>query len=396
MDIAICIIAYNRENSLKRLLQFIKEAYYPQNAKLYISIDHSECKSVENIAYNFYWEHGEKEVIIHEKKLGLRKHILRCGNLLNSHDALIVLEDDIVVSPDFFNYALVTTKKYHNYNDIAGISLYNFPVSYHCQLPFIPLTSDSDVFLMQNAQSWGQIWMKKQWFDFIDWYKENNDNFQECSHLPKSICNWPKSSWLKFHTKYCIEENKFFIYPYKSRSTCFSDIGEHTRSQTNIFQTFLLPSICNSYLLNPTVKYDCFFENIAIATWLGIPSNDICIDFYGDKANRGKHRYWLTRQQLPYKIIQSYALSMKPYELNIKYNIKGNDLFLYDTTESREIIDDINCTKRQYFYIYNTHMPVFPSTNETLHSVFGQYLKFFLFEMNVISKIRALWHWLKR
>ena len=33
-----------------------------------------------------------------------------------------------------------------------------------------------------------------------------------------------------------------------------------------------------------------------------------------------------------YKIIRSYALCMRPIELNVKYNLEGNGLFLYDTT----------------------------------------------------------------
>lgn len=33
---------------------------------------------------------------------------------------------------------------------------------------------------------------------------------------------------------------------------------------------------------------------------------------------------------LPYKIIKSYGLEMRPPELNYYFNVEGNDLFLYD------------------------------------------------------------------
>lgn len=32
-----------------------------------------------------------------------------------------------------------------------------------------------------------------------------------CTVRNGSICNWPKSSWLKYHTKYCIERDRYFV-----------------------------------------------------------------------------------------------------------------------------------------------------------------------------------------
>ena len=391
MDIAICIIAYNRTESLKRTLNFINQATFSRKTKLYISIDHSDSTDVEIFAKDFQWKYGEKEIILHKTKLGLRKHILSCGNILNNHDALIVLEDDIVVSPDFYNYAQATVNKYHDDDNIAGISLYNFPISYHSNQPFSPQLSDSDIYLMQNAQSWGQVWMRKQWKDFYNWYLVNNDEFEELPHLPKSICSWPKNSWLKYHTRYCIEENKFFVYPYKARSTCFADVGEHTNNSTSIYQIPILTSLCNTYNLAPNVKYDSFFENISIYTWLNLKETDICIDFYGDKGNREKRRFWLTRQQQPYKVIKSYGLRMKPYEMNIKYNIKGNDLFLYDTQTHRDFIYDNECKRRQHLYIYNVDLKI-SSQHETLYPFFGCLTKYVILGIYILSKTRSLWY----
>ena len=392
MDIAICVIAYDRIESLKRVLRHINKATYSQSSKLYISIDHSDNKYVEKYAQDFHWEHGEKEIILHETKLGLRQHILSCGELLHRHEALIVLEDDIVVSPDFFNYAQVTVNKFHEDESIAGISLYSFPITYHSLQPFTPLPSDSDIYLMQNAQSWGQVWMRKQWFNFKEWYNQNKDDFNELPYLPKSICNWPESSWLKYHTRYCIEKNKFFIYPYHSRSTCFADIGEHTSQTTSIYQTPLLDSPCKTFRLTPTVKYNCYFENILIPTWLNIPAIDICIDFYCDNGNREKKRYWLTPQYLPYKIIKSFGLRMKPYELNIKYNIHGNDLFLYDTMINANITNNEDNSATLHFYLYKTHKNLVPTQEEILYSKFGRYTNLFTFEMLIIAKTRKYWH----
>ncbi len=355
MDIAICLIAYNRLNSIKRLLLSLDNAVYPCPVKLYISVDKSDVDAIHEISTDFHWKYGEKEVIRHNKNLGLRKHILECGNLLQKHDALIVLEDDIVVAPGFYLFAQATVKQYVDRNDVAGISLYGFSVNYHSCQPFTPVKENSDVFLMQNAQSWGQVWMKKQWREFKIWYEKNNGVFGLLPHLPKSICSWGDKSWLKYHTRYCIENDKYFVYPYDSYTTCFSDVGEHTKDATPLFQTPLSQARSLQLELCPTVRYDCYFENQDIFKWLGLSKNELCIDYYGDNGNQVKCRYWLSRIVMPYKVVKSYGLLLRPYELNIKYSVPGNDVFLYDTTEEEVIEFSPEYHNRQFFYLYGTH-----------------------------------------
>lgn len=389
MSIAICVIAYNRLDSFSRCIQSLDESHYQDYVKLYISVDKSDSDVVEKYAFDYKWLHGEKEVILHSENLGLRKHVLSCGNLLEKHDALIVLEDDIVVAPGFYQYAKQAVEKFQNDDNIAGISLYNFPISYHSWQPFTSLASNSDVYLMQNAQSWGQIWMKKQWKEFKEWYDTNNEEFEEKSYLPKSICSWPKSSWLKYHTRYCIEQNKYFVYPYKSYSTCFSDAGVHTSVSSPRFQTSLSSGNIGVIKLEPVVKYDSFFENTAIYDWLQLPQDDLCVDYYGDKGNRENKRFWLSREVLPYKIIKSFGLVMKPYELNIKYQIQGNDLFLYDVTvKAKSIILDA-IKDRQFFYMYGTDRI---TSNKVFDAYFGKWTSLFLFEMKIINRIRAIYY----
>jgi len=41
----------------------------------------------------------------------------------------------------------------------------------------------------------------------------------------------------------------------------------------------------------------------------------------------------LTVKKLPYKILSSYALQLRPQELNVINSIDGNDILLYDTKQ---------------------------------------------------------------
>lgn len=82
--------------------------------------------------------HGRKKIYTYPERLGLRKHILKCGDFLDFYDALVVLEDDLVVAPSFYMYVLMTVNKYIENNNIAGISLYTHLWNHNAGLPFTP------------------------------------------------------------------------------------------------------------------------------------------------------------------------------------------------------------------------------------------------------------------
>lgn len=337
LNCAIATIAYNRIDSLQRLLNSLDCGYYDsQSIDLIISIDKSGSNEVESFAEQFQWNYGTKHIITHEVNLGLRKHILSIGEHLKKYDALIVLEDDITVSPNFVRYARQCVNFYHDDERIAGISLYNFPINYHNKLPFNPVKSEYDVFFMNCAQSWGQVWMRNQWQEFLRWYNLHDEEFRERKDLPYSICHWPKNSWLKYHTRYCIETNKYFVYPYYSLSTNNSDAGTHVGSSSTLFQANMQSLSQKDYKLVPldkaVVKYDGYFEPKFLNQYLGVDENDICIDLLGLKNNYANKRYWLTREAEPYKIIEKYSMTYSPIELNVIMNSPGNAIFLYDTS----------------------------------------------------------------
>lgn len=336
MKIAIVTIAYNRINSLKRLLSSLLQANYPEeNVDLIISIDKSETDTVEIFADDFIWPYGQKHVKKHAQNLGLKTHILSQGEEFKEYDALVILEDDVIVSPAFYKYVTQTCEKYHTNSDIAGISLYSFPLNYLTNLPFEPIKNEYDVYFMNTAQSWGQVWMKKQWMDFNEWYLNNSD-FKISSEIPEVLFSWEKS-WLKFHTRYCIENNKYFVYPYHAFSSNCGAAGTHASKGYNNFQTSMQISLLGKLKLPDKIqygiRYDGFFENKDVYRSLGIESKECCIDLNGYRHNPSEKRFWLTTSLCPYEIVESYDLSLHPIEMNVLNKINGNDIFLYDTSK---------------------------------------------------------------
>ena len=339
-NVGIVVIAYNRIDSLARVLKSLAMADYEDfSPVLFISIDKSDSTEVVEFAKKYEWPYGEKRTIEHPQNLGLRKHVLSCGNLLDEFDGLIVLEDDTTVAPSFYSYAVRAVDYYKDDGAVAGISLYSFLRNYQTGQPFLPLHDiSSDVYMMNCAQSWGQVWMKKQWKDFISWYAEHDEEFPVMGHLPEAICRWPKSSWLKYHTRYCIEEDKYFVYPYVALSTNNSDAGTHCGKKNSAFQVPLPTGRNHDFrfsAIEKSVCYDGFFNCKNIARYLNMTDDDVCIDFYGTKKNVGK-RYLLSPRRLDYKIEREWSLSLRPYEQNIIMDNVGSGLFLYDTIKAEK------------------------------------------------------------
>ena len=132
--------------------------------------------------------------------MGLRKHILACGDLSVEYGSVILLEDDLYVSPFFYEYTQQALSFYENDDIIAGISLYRQPYEETTYHPFEPLCDNSDVFFLQFPSSLGQAWTKKQWQLFKEYYDKDPD--PSAVAVPRKILHWPKTSWKKFFCSY--------------------------------------------------------------------------------------------------------------------------------------------------------------------------------------------------
>ena len=84
----IVIIGYKNVKGIMRLLNSLDHVDFKgeRNITLIISIDYSGDDSVEQLAKSYNWNYGKKMVIAHKSNLGLRKHILSCGNYIEEFD----------------------------------------------------------------------------------------------------------------------------------------------------------------------------------------------------------------------------------------------------------------------------------------------------------------------
>lgn len=335
-SIAIVTVGYNRPDSMKLLIRSLLDAdYLEQSVDLIVSIDKGARQDeIIAVAEQTTWPFGKRHIRAFSERQGLRKHIIQCGDLTQTYDAVIVLEDDLLVSRFFFSYVKQALDYYRENEKIAGISLYKHETHPGVLRPFEPANNGYDVFWMQYAMSWGQCWTKKMWGQFKEWYLKNETaDLWSDNALPAYIQKWNKQSWLKYYMKYIVETNKYFVYPYFSLTTNSSDMGEHCRIPNNDFQVALSEGDRRYFFPedNNVIKYDVFFERMDIENLI-MPtlSGTKVLDLYGIRKDFHGARYAISTQRLPYKIIKQLQLKYRPIEMNCIMPKEGNGIFVYD------------------------------------------------------------------
>lgn len=331
---AIVVACYNRPRSLERILKSISAASFERNdIELVISIDKSDNNDVIETARKFNWIYGNKTIIERPKNLGLKNHILKCGELTKTYGSIILLEDDLYVSKYFYHYSINALNYYGDDNKIAGISLYSPEYNESSFMRFRPLSTKKDVYFMQVPSSWGQAWTKKQWESFENWYSTNDDKITSKDSVPANVVLWPETSWKKYFFKYIIEMDLYFVYPYMSLTTNFADVGvNHNDNRTTIQvpidikkREYVFCSFKEAELV-----YDSFLEitKKSINEFLpDISKFDVELDLYGCKsAEKIQSEYVLTSKDIKGKPLMSFGRCLKPHELNIIEKIPG-DIF---------------------------------------------------------------------
>lgn len=196
--VAIVCVGFNRIKSIKRLLESVLNAEYPSNdIPLVISIDCSGDIELYEYVKSIEWPYGQKYVNIQTKRLGLKDHIYQCGDLTDYFKAIILLEDDLYVSPHFYSYTLKVLEAYGDDKRIAQISLYKNERNGYVGLPFVNIQNGADVFLMQDVSTWGECWTKSMWDSFKQWRDSHTEKDILKIDMPYTIKRWTRA-WSKY------------------------------------------------------------------------------------------------------------------------------------------------------------------------------------------------------
>ena len=169
------------------------------------------------------------------------------------------------------------------------------------------------------------------WAGFKQWFDSPANQDLTPVDMPDFIKGW-KKAWSKFYMAYQVVKDKYFIFPSVSLTTCFSEAGEHGFDST-IGQVTLLsgPKEFRFVPFEDMTRYDIYGTDSRVYDWIKIPEEELLVSFRGARPNNLKKRYILSPYNYPYGVVKSFGLNLFPIELNVRYELAGSGLFLYDT-----------------------------------------------------------------
>ena len=316
---AIVIMGYSRPLAFKRLLNAIEAAEYQDSPNLIISLEGEADPEVVAIAESFRSDKLAVRIIRRQSRLGLREHVILCGDLTEEFNSVILLEDDLLIDRFFYSYASEALSYYQQERGVAGIALYSYEYNELAQLPFTPMSNGYDTYLMQVACSWGQCWTREHWASFKVWYSgKTQADLERISYLPQAVKSWPESSWKKYFQAFMLESGRYFVYPYKSYSTNCSDAGgSHIKVGTTLHQVSMSAQLRPkpNYNFCPfeaqEVVYDSFMEPTGqfVFRAIGKSREELEIDIYGVKPLA--------------------LLNRKPFTVTVKHSKNKKKIFLF-------------------------------------------------------------------
>jgi len=259
----IAVIAFNRADTLRSTLSSLIANPLADQSDLYIFIDgprvqrEGEAEKVEEVKKVASSVAGFKSVTIRssEENKGLAKSIIGAATeLLDKYGRVILVEDDLYLSPSFLTYMNTMLTAYKDDERVMQVTGYSTVIRhakrYHC-----------DHYLTKRAHSWSWGTWKDRW-ETVDWEvkdfdelaasKEKQRAFNEYgSDLYKMLCGWRfgrNNSWYIRFNYSMHKQGRYAVAPIRSlvRNDGFGEGATH----------------CNTYN-----RYKIDFNNEYISDW---------------------------------------------------------------------------------------------------------------------------------
>ncbi|BAQ64483.1 glycosyltransferase [Geminocystis sp. NIES-3709] len=160
----IALFVYKRPEHTRKTLEALKQCPEFTQSPVFIFSDgaknEEDLTAVEETRQVVHSMMGKEVKIIEaSQNKGLANSIIDgVTHLVNEFEKVIVLEDDLVVSPKFLEYMNNALEQYKNENSVMQISGYMFPVS--------ELKNQNEALFLPFIYSWGWATWKRAWDKF--------------------------------------------------------------------------------------------------------------------------------------------------------------------------------------------------------------------------------------
>ncbi len=267
------MFTYNRPFHTRRVIESLVNNRLAEQSELVIysdgPADDSVMEEVEAVRAYLREIRGFSEINIikRENNFGLADSIISGVTLvLDQYPRVIVVEDDLELSPDFLSYMNAALDRYEDDTGVFSIAGYSYPVKVPEDYPF-------DTYLFPRCASWGWAtwkdrWKKVDWdvsdYDELAGSKEDIDLFNRGGDdLFDMLTQQVKEGLESWAIRWCythFRNNALCLYPVRplSRNAGFDSTGVHSHS-TPKFEVNLQPALegeirfCSSDELNADI-----------------------------------------------------------------------------------------------------------------------------------------------
>lgn len=179
MNAPVVLFVYNRPEHTKKVLESLSENLLAKETDLYVFSDAAKSEKgqekvdeVRALIRKTDWRKNFQKVTVVEaaENKGLANSIIGgVSGVLNDYGKVIVLEDDLILSPYFLQYMNGALDFYKDDPKIWSVSGYSFPMKSLRRYPH-------DVFYSYRGCSWGWATWEDRW-EKTDWEVADYDRF---------------------------------------------------------------------------------------------------------------------------------------------------------------------------------------------------------------------------
>lgn len=272
----IALFTFKKLEPLQVTVEALKRNTLAKNSELVVFSDAAaksgDKEAVTAVRAYLNTIEGFKKVsiVLAETNKGLANSIIDgVSQLLELHETIIVLEDDLVCSTNFLSYMNAALAFYEDNPKIHSIAGYSPPVS-------VPTNYLYDNYFTKRASSWGWATYRTQW-DKVDWNVSDYEEFKTNGRAQKKFnlmgsdltsmlskqMNGKIDSWA---IRWCYHQYKndlFTVFPVYSKieNIGFTSGATHTtgKNQGSRFTTVLDTSDTLEFSFNPKISLNIRF-----------------------------------------------------------------------------------------------------------------------------------------
>jgi hypothetical protein len=264
----ILLFTYKRLDTLRRTVSALQANKLASESDLIIFSDgpknESEVFAVNGVRQYLKTIQGFSNVKICEasKNNGLANSIIGgVTETLKDHESVVVLEDDLITTPNFLSFLNAALKKYKNKQKVFSISGYSFD--------FDGITEGADGYFLNRGWSWGWATWKDRWEE-VDWVIADYTSFlrdkkgrrafaaggSDLNKMLRLQMQGKLDSWAIrwFYNQYKL--GGLTLYPKFSKvyNDGFDKLATHTKGSSRRYQPSLDSNVSESFIFPDTIS----------------------------------------------------------------------------------------------------------------------------------------------